>query len=52
VDLGYTHIFVKDADVDLSTDDPENTLRGNLSGTYEAKIDKIDIIALQGSLRF
>ena len=50
LDLGYTHIFVKDADIDLvATPTNENTFRGNLSGTYEAKID---IIALQASARF
>ncbi len=49
VDFGYTHIFVKDADIDLSAADEGNTFRGNLSGKYEAHID---IIAFQATARF
>ena len=49
LDLGYTHIFVDDAKIDLSTSDPGNTFRGNLSGKYEAHID---IIAFQATARF
>jgi long-chain fatty acid transport protein len=49
LDLGYTHIFVKDADINLSATDPGSQFRGNLSGTYEGRID---IIALQASARF
>ncbi|WP_422364717.1 OmpP1/FadL family transporter [Pelagibius sp.] len=47
--LGYTHIFLPDADIDLGFDDPNNALRGSLEGTYEASID---IIALQGKITF
>ncbi|MDH3593251.1 MAG: OmpP1/FadL family transporter [Rhodospirillales bacterium] len=50
LDLGYTHIFVNDADIDLkATPTNDNTFRGNLSGKYEAHID---IIALQATARF
>jgi long-chain fatty acid transport protein len=50
LDLGYTHIFLPDPELNLTVaGDPNNTLRGNLSGKYDSKID---IIALQGSVRF
>lgn len=48
-DLGYTHIFVKDADIDLKATDSGSAARGNLSGEYEAHID---IIAFQATARF
>lgn len=47
--LGYTHIFMPDADIDLSLEDPNNATRGSLEGTFETQID---IIALQGTIRF
>lgn len=47
--LGYTHIFLPDADIDLGFEDSNNALRGSLEGTYEASID---IIALQGKITF
>ena len=49
VDFGYTHIFVPDADIDLSANDEGSTFRGNLSGKYEANID---IFSLQANLTF
>ena len=48
-DLGYTHIFMPDADIDLKATDPGNQFRGDLSGEYEANID---IIAFQATARF
>lgn len=49
VDAAYTHIFVDDATINLTTADTNNAARGNLSGSYEANID---IIAIQGKIRF
>jgi long-chain fatty acid transport protein len=49
LDLGYTHIFIPDADIDLKATDPGNTFRGNLSGEYEASID---IVGFQVTARF
>jgi long-chain fatty acid transport protein len=49
VDLGYTHIFMPDADIDLKATDPGNAARGDLSGEYESRID---IIAFQATARF
>ena len=49
LDLGYTHIFVRDADIDLKASDPGNEFRGDLSGKYESRID---IIAFQATARF
>ncbi len=49
VDFGYTHIFVKDSTLNLTTSGTGNTFRGNLSGRYEGSID---IIAVQGRYVF
>jgi long-chain fatty acid transport protein len=49
LDAGYTHIFVDEADVDLSATDTGNTFRGNLSGSYDASID---IVSLQATVSF
>lgn len=46
---GYTHIFVRDASIELSADDPGETFRGNLSGNTEASID---IVSVQAQWRF
>ncbi len=48
VDFGYTHIFVKDADIDLEAESATD-FRGSLSGEYQAHID---IFALQANLTF
>ncbi len=48
-DLGYTHIFMDDASVDLRASDPGNANRGNLS--YESR-NHIDMITLQATIRF
>lgn len=37
--VGYTHFFVKDASLNLTTADPNNALRGNLSGEYEIRAE-------------
>ena len=47
--LGYTHIFMPDAELDLTLEDPNHATRGALEGTYESRTD---IVALQGRLRF
>jgi long-chain fatty acid transport protein len=43
-DLGYTHIFLADAPINLARNQPGNEARGNLSGNAEGGVD---IIALQ-----
>lgn len=46
----YTHIFVEDGDIDLTTNGAdENAARGNLSGRYE---NQIDILTIGGTIRF
>jgi long-chain fatty acid transport protein len=47
LDIGYTHMFLPDPKIDLKATDPENALRGNLAGSYDASAD---IFAVQ--LRF
>lgn len=50
MDLGYSHLFVKNANLDLrATAGSPDFLRGNLSGTYH---NKVDILALQGRITF
>ena len=49
LDLGYTHIFFEDADVDQSGTDPGNAARGNLEASYE---NHIDIVTLSLVYRF
>ncbi len=49
VSLGYTHIFLPDAEINLAATDTGNTFRGNLSGEFEGSVD---IIALQGKITF
>jgi long-chain fatty acid transport protein len=39
LDFGYTHLFVRDASVDLSAADSANTFRGNLSGSFDIGAD-------------
>ncbi len=47
--LGYSHIFLDDASIDLRASEPGNAARGNLSGSYDSSID---IVSLQAVLRF
>ena len=48
--LSYTHIFMQDGNVNLSTDDdPNNTFRGNLKASYD---QHIDIITFSGRIIF
>jgi long-chain fatty acid transport protein len=49
LDLGYTHIFLDSADLNLSTADPNNRFRGDLSGDYDSAVD---ILTLQLRYRF
>lgn len=50
VDVGYTHIFVNDATLDLhDTLTTNDAFRGNLSGSYE---NAVDIVAIQARMRF
>lgn len=39
LDFGYTHLFIKETSIDLSTADPANTFRGNLSGHFDSGTD-------------
>jgi long-chain fatty acid transport protein len=51
VDLGYTHIFIDDASINLLAGGPTspNFFRGNLTGEFESAVD---IVAIQGSIAF
>ncbi|MGI9510298.1 MAG: OmpP1/FadL family transporter [Geminicoccaceae bacterium] len=50
LNASYTHIFVKDGDIDLVTDGTDdNAARGNLSGTYD---NEIDIFTISGTIHF
>lgn len=49
IGVGYTHLFVEDASIDLFANDPGNNLRGNLSGSSEGSVD---IVTLQVSWSF
>lgn len=44
IDFGYTHIFFRNASIDLKQTDAGNSARGNLSGNVEGGVD---ILALQ-----
>ena len=48
-DIGYSHVFVENADVDLTASGTGNSGRGNLSAAYE---NSIDVIAIQARFRF
>ena len=48
-DVGYSHLFIEDVDVDLSATGTGNTFRGNLQASYESSID---IFALAARFRF
>lgn len=49
IDVGYAHLFFRDADVDLSASGTGNAFRGNLSGKVEAAVD---ILSLQARIKF
>ncbi len=49
VSLGYTHIFLSDTPIGLTTSGTGNTFRGNISGEYESSID---IVSVQLRYRF
>ena len=44
-DLGYSHIFLEDTEVDLTTAGAGNATRGNLSANYESQINIIAVAA-------
>jgi len=48
-DIGYTHLFINNPSIQLSTSDTNNALRGNLNGSFDAAAD---ILALQVRVRF
>jgi long-chain fatty acid transport protein len=50
VEFAFTHIFVDDATIDLTTDGVGNTFRGNLSGDIQG--GAIDIVGVQVSYKF
>lgn len=43
VDLGYTHIWVNDAELDLFASDPGNAARGDLTAKYDVDIDIVTL---------
>jgi long-chain fatty acid transport protein len=47
-DLGYTHIFVNDPDIN-KTATGDDAIRGGLQGTYDAHID---IVSAQVNIAF
>ncbi len=49
LDLAFTHIFMPDASVDLTTGGTGNALRGNLDARYDSSID---IIVLGARIQF
>lgn len=49
IGIGYTHLFVDDASIDLAATDPGNTFRGNLSGESR---NAVDIVTVQLSWAF
>lgn len=49
LDIGYTHLFISDASINLLTGGPGNTFRGNLSGSYELSTD---VLAVQYRTQF
>lgn len=49
IDIDYTHIFVKQPTLKLTTAGAGNTFKGNLSGRYDSAID---ILSLQMKYRF
>jgi long-chain fatty acid transport protein len=44
IDFGYTHVFMKDASIDLSASRPGNQFRGNFAAHAQGEVD---ILALQ-----
>ena len=44
-DLGYSHIFMPDGNVNLSTDGAGNATRGNLQASYASHIDIVAVAA-------
>ena len=50
VEFAFTHIFVDDATIDLTTNGVGNTFRGNLSGDFRG--GAIDIVGAQVSYKF
>lgn len=52
IDIGYSHLFIKDPGIDKSaTSAPgqEDFLRGNIQGTYESSVD---ILSIQAEMTF
>jgi long-chain fatty acid transport protein len=47
--FGYTHVFIKNASIDLAASQPGNQFRGNLSGEVEGAAD---VFGLQASWVF
>ncbi|MDR3498649.1 MAG: porin [Parvibaculum sp.] len=43
INAGYTHIFAPNSTISQSVSDPNNQLRGNLSGTVDASADVINV---------
>ena len=47
--IGYSHLFVSEAPVNLLASSPGNTFLGNLSGNFR---NSVDIVTIQGVVRF
>ena len=50
IDFGYTHLFIDDADIDVTTSIAGGTGTDNLVGTY--KDSEVDIVSLQAIYKF
>jgi long-chain fatty acid transport protein len=46
VDAAYTHFFIDDSDINLTTGIPGNTFRGNLNGSFSLTSDLFSILAV------
>lgn len=49
VNAAYTHLFVKDGDIDLDASDPGNASRGSLNAEVE---NSVDVATVSATLRF
>lgn len=44
-DVGYSHVFIEDTDLDLSASGTGNAMRGNLQAAYESRVDIVAVAA-------
>lgn len=43
LNIGYTHLFFKEASLSLNTNDPNNISRGNLNGSYDISTNILSV---------